>query len=57
MRDPYLIKSVAHSALLMAAFEPGEVLTQRDLVQRTGLSRGISYGCCTRSSDTEWWKN
>jgi ribose transport system substrate-binding protein len=42
MREPYLIKSVAHSALLMAAFEmPGEVLTQRELVQRTGLSRGI----------------
>jgi ribose transport system substrate-binding protein len=43
-RDPYLIKSVAHAAQLMAAFEsPGEVLSQRELVKRTKLSRGIVY--------------
>jgi ribose transport system substrate-binding protein len=41
-RDPYLIKSVVHAAQLLAAFEsPGEVLTQREILVRTGLSRGI----------------
>jgi ribose transport system substrate-binding protein len=41
-RDPYLIKSVVHAAQLLAAFEsPGEVLTQRQILVRTGLSRGI----------------
>ncbi|HZP02273.1 MAG TPA: substrate-binding domain-containing protein [Terriglobia bacterium] len=43
-RDPYFIKSVFHSTVLMSAFtSPGEILSQRDLVQRTGLSRGIVH--------------
>ena len=42
MRDPYLIKSVGHAAQLLAAFEsPGEVLTQKEIGKRAGLSRGI----------------
>ncbi len=42
MRDPYLIKSVSHAAQLLAAFEsPEDVLTQREIAIRTGLSRGI----------------
>jgi len=42
VRDPYLIKSVGHAAQLLAAFEsPGEVLTQKEIGKRTGLSRGI----------------
>jgi ribose transport system substrate-binding protein len=44
MRDPYLIKSVAHAAQLLAAFEsPGEVLTHQEVSARTGLSRGIVH--------------
>jgi ribose transport system substrate-binding protein len=44
MRDPYLIKSVAHAAQLLAAFEaPGEVLSPREMSARTGLSRGIVH--------------
>lgn len=44
MRDPYLIKSVGHAAKMMAAFEsPGEILTQHELIRRTGLSRGIVH--------------
>jgi len=43
-RDPCLIKSVAHAGQLMAAFEsPGEILSQRELVKRTKLSRGIVF--------------
>jgi ribose transport system substrate-binding protein len=44
MRDPYLIKSVAHAAQLLAAFDaPGEVLSPREISARTGLSRGIVH--------------
>jgi DNA-binding IclR family transcriptional regulator len=42
MREVYLIKSVAHAAQLLAAFEPsGKILTPREIVARTALSRGI----------------
>ena len=42
MRDPYLIKSVGHAAQLLAAFEsPGDILTQKEIGKRTGLTRGI----------------
>jgi ribose transport system substrate-binding protein len=44
MRDPYLIKSVAHATQLLEAFEsPGEVLSHREISARTGLSRGIVH--------------
>jgi ribose transport system substrate-binding protein len=43
MRDVYLIKSVAHAAKLLAAFETGGILTPKDLVTQTGLSRGIVH--------------
>jgi ribose transport system substrate-binding protein len=44
VRDPYLIKSVAHAAQLLAVFESsGEVVRQCDLVQISGLSRGIVH--------------
>lgn len=44
MRDPYLIKSVAHATQLLAAFEsPGEVLSHQEISVRTGLSRGIVH--------------
>ena len=44
MRDPYLIKSVAHAAQLLDAFaQPGEILAQHQMVTRTGLSRGIIH--------------
>jgi ribose transport system substrate-binding protein len=43
-RDPYLIKSVLHSVMLISAFEsPGEILSQHELAKRTGLSRGIVH--------------
>lgn len=44
VRDAYLIKSVAHAAQLMAAFESsGEILTPKEMAARTGLSRGIVH--------------
>ena len=43
MRDVYLIKSVAHAAKLLAAFETGGILTPKDLITQTGLSRGIVH--------------
>jgi ribose transport system substrate-binding protein len=44
MRDPRLIKSAVHVAEFLAAFElPGEVLSQRELIRRTRLSRGIVH--------------
>lgn len=43
-RDPYLIKSVVHASELMAAFEsPDEILTARELISRSCLSRGIVF--------------
>ncbi len=43
-RDPYLIKSVCEASRLIAAFEsPGEILRQHQLVERTGLTRGIVH--------------
>ncbi len=43
-RDPYLIKSVSEAARLLASFElPGEILRQNQLVERTGLTRGIVH--------------
>jgi ribose transport system substrate-binding protein len=44
MRDPYLIKSVAHATQLLAAFDaPGEVLSPREISARARLSRGIVH--------------
>lgn len=44
MRDVYLIKSVVHAARLLSAFgSSGDVLSSRELVSRTGLSRGIVH--------------
>jgi hypothetical protein len=40
MRDVYLIKSLAHAAKLPVAFETGEILTPKDLITQSGLSRG-----------------
>ena len=34
------IKSVAHAAKLLAAFESGGILTPKQLITQTGLSRG-----------------
>ncbi|MEO8127503.1 MAG: substrate-binding domain-containing protein [Bryobacteraceae bacterium] len=43
-RDPYFIQSVAHAAELLKAFAaPNEVLRLRDLVARTGMSKGIVF--------------
>jgi ribose transport system substrate-binding protein len=43
-RDPYFIKSVAHAAQLISAFEsPGEILSQHELIRRSGLSRSIVH--------------
>ena len=44
MRDPRLIKSAVHVADLMSVFEsPSEILSQREIVKRTKLSRGIVH--------------
>jgi ribose transport system substrate-binding protein len=43
-RDPYIIKSVVHASKLLVAFASrSEVLSLRDLVSRTDLSRGIIF--------------
>jgi ribose transport system substrate-binding protein len=44
VRDRYLIKSLVHATTLLGAFEsPGEVLRLRDLVSRTGFSKGLCF--------------
>jgi ribose transport system substrate-binding protein len=44
MRDRYLIKSVAHAARVLEAFRPpGEGLALHEVIERTGLSRGIVF--------------
>ena len=43
-RDPYIIKSVLHASELLVAFRSrSEVLSLRDLVSRSNLSRGIVF--------------
>ena len=43
-RDPYLIKSVVHSSQLLAAFQsPGEALTLREIVARSGLPKSMAF--------------
>ncbi len=43
-RDPYIIKSVVHASKLLAVFgSRSEVLSLRDLVSRSKLSRGIVF--------------
>ena len=42
--DRYLIKALVHAAQVLEAFrDPGEVLRLRDLVERTGLGKGMCF--------------
>jgi ribose transport system substrate-binding protein len=44
VRDRYLIKSLVHATTLLGAFQsPGEILRLRDLVSRTGFSKGLCF--------------
>lgn len=44
MRDPYLVKSVTQAVRVLEVFRsPGEQLPLREVIQRTGLSRGIVF--------------
>jgi len=42
--DRYLIKALVHASQVLEAFrDPGEVLRLRDLVERTGLGKGMCF--------------
>jgi ribose transport system substrate-binding protein len=43
-RDGYIVQSVVHAAQVMRAFQPvGEALRLRDVVERTGLGKGLCF--------------
>ena len=43
-RDPYLVKSVIHSSKVWGAFRsPGEALPLKEIAQRSGLSKTMSF--------------
>lgn len=43
-RDPYLVQSVLHAAKVLEAFSSDEeTLRLREVIARTGLSRGIVF--------------
>ena len=43
-RDRYLVKSVVHSSQLLGAFQsPGEALTLREIVVRSGLPKSMAF--------------
>jgi ribose transport system substrate-binding protein len=43
-REPYVVRSVVHAAQVMRAFQsPGETLRLRDVVERTGLGKGLCF--------------
>jgi ribose transport system substrate-binding protein len=44
LRDPYLVKSVIHSSKILSAFRsPGEALPLKEIAQRSGLSKTMSF--------------
>src|SRR5690348_18456936 len=43
-RDPYLVKSVVHSSRILSAFRsPGEALPLKEIAQRSGLPKTMSF--------------
>jgi DNA-binding IclR family transcriptional regulator len=43
-RTPYLVRSVVHACEVMRAFRSsGEALRLRDVVERTGLGKGLCF--------------
>ena len=43
-RDLYIVKSLVHAAEILWAFQhPGETLRLRDIVDRTGFSKGMCF--------------
>jgi ribose transport system substrate-binding protein len=43
-RNPYLVQSLVHAAQILGAFEsPGEIVRLRDVVARTGFSKGMCF--------------
>jgi ribose transport system substrate-binding protein len=43
-RNPYLVQSLVHAAQILGAFEsPGEIVRLRDVVSRTGFSKGMCF--------------
>jgi ribose transport system substrate-binding protein len=43
-RDPYLVKSVVHSSRILSAFRSaGEALSLREIAQRSGLTKTMSF--------------
>jgi ribose transport system substrate-binding protein len=43
-RDPYVVQSVVHASDILRAFQSrGEVLRLRDVVERTGFSKGLCF--------------
>jgi len=43
-RDPYVVQSVVHASDILRAFQSrGEVLRLRDVIERTGFSKGLCF--------------
>src|SRR5215472_2426539 len=43
-RDPYLVKAVVHSSRILSAFRsPGEALPLKEIAQRSGLPKTMSF--------------
>jgi ribose transport system substrate-binding protein len=43
-REPYVVQAVVHAAEVLRAFaSPGELLRLRDVVERTGLNKGLCF--------------
>jgi ribose transport system substrate-binding protein len=41
--DAYVVKSLVHASEILWAFRPGETLRLRDVMERTGFAKGMSF--------------
>src|SRR5262245_54486781 len=41
--ESYLVKSLVHASEILAAFQPGEGLRLRDVMQRTSFGKGMCF--------------
>lgn len=41
--DRYIVRAAVHSVRVLQAFQPAECLRLRDIVERTGLAKGVAF--------------
>jgi len=52
----YVVKSLVHATRVIEAFQSaGDVLRLRDVVIRTGYSKGMCFGCSTPCTNAASW--